>query len=310
MSEATGFDKVITEDKGKTSIANGARPDDLKVNAAVISHLGCVRKNNEDNFYFDGDLMQDDAVNDGALIRAEISRQYHIFAVCDGMGGLKGGERASSIGVHAMDKLNVPMRGPLLARAIESYALKTCEAVYQDSILQGEEGREGTTLALLYLADGKACAANVGDSRVYVLRMGKLFQVSTDHSPVYKMMKRGELTREQMRKHPRGNVIELFMGMHHAKLPKPYVSQFNFPLCNKDRFLICSDGLSDLLTHAEIQQHLNEKADPMEAARQLVGRALEMGGKDNTTCIVADVTGAKLPAATVLSLAGLPQERE
>ncbi|MGN0746495.1 MAG: PP2C family protein-serine/threonine phosphatase [Aristaeellaceae bacterium] len=309
MQDATGFDGIITEGAAPEG-EKDTHADDLMVNAAVISHMGCVRQNNEDNFYFDGDLMQDQAVNDGAMIQAQLRRQYHVFAVCDGMGGLTGGERASSIGVHALDRLNLHMQGPVLTRAIENYARQTSAAVCKDSITLGEEGREGTTLALLYLSGGKACAANVGDSRVYVQRMGKLFQVSTDHSPVFKMMKRGEINREQMRKHPRGNVIELYLGMPPAKLPTPFASQFTFDLCNKDRFLICSDGLSDLLTHAELQQLLNEKADPLEAARCLVMRALEMGGKDNTTCIVADVTSEALPAATSLSLACLPQERE
>lgn len=309
MQETTGFDSVITEST-RTVTENDPRVDDLTVNAAVISHIGCVRQNNEDSFYFDGDRMPDQMVNDGAMIRTELSRAYHLFAVCDGMGGLTGGERASSIGVHALDKLNLHMQGPVLERAIERYARETSAEVCKDSVTQGEEGREGTTLALLYLTGGTAYVANVGDSRVYVQRMGKLFQVSTDHSPVFKMMLRGELTREQMRKHPRGNVIELYLGMQPSRLPTPFASQMSFSLCNKDRFMICSDGLSDLLTHAEMQQLLNEKSDPLEAARHLVLRALEMGGKDNTTCIVVDVSSDRLPAATSLSLAGLPQERE
>lgn len=309
MSETSDFSRVITENKliqpgGQTMQSK------LTANAAVVSHMGCVRRNNEDNFFFDGDLMQDDVVNDGALIQATISQQHHLFAVCDGMGGLKGGERASSIGVHSMVQLNKYMPAANVSRAIDAYALDTCERVYQDGVSQGEAGREGTTLALLYMADGKAYAANVGDSRVYVLRMGKLFQVSTDHSPVYKMMQRGELTREQMRKHPRGNVIELFMGMAKARLPKAYVSHFTFQICSGDRFLICSDGLSDLLMHEEIQQALNDNPTPKDAALQLVARALEMGGKDNTTCIVVDVSGDSLPAATAMSLAAFPKEKQ
>ncbi len=283
---------------------------DIAVHAAVISHKGCVRGNNEDNFFFDGDLMPDDMVNDGAVVRATLEKRFHLFAVCDGMGGLKGGERASSIGVHALSRLNMYLSPNSLERAIDIYANEACKLVYEDSILMGEAGREGSTLALLYLAGDTAHIANVGDSRVYLLRMGSMYQLSTDHSMVYTMMLRGELTREQMRKHPQGNVIMAFLGMEEARKPKPFVMHYSCPLCKGDRFLVCSDGLSDLLSHEEIQAKLKEYADPYMAANQLVWRALEMGGKDNTTCIVVDVTGGKLPEPGPAFLNRLQREKK
>lgn len=309
MSETNSFSKVTTESR-KIDSAPAGNPNDLTINAAVVSHMGCVRNNNEDNFFFDGDLMQDNAVDKGAAIRAVITKPFHLLAVCDGMGGLKGGERASSIGVHAMQTINRYFPANAVGMELERYAVETCEKVYQDGVAQQEEGREGTTLAMLYLANGVAHAVNVGDSRVYLLRMGGLYQLTTDHAPVFKMMMNGELTREQMRKHPRGNVIERFMGMEKARVTRPYTAQFICPLCADDRFLICSDGMSDLLTHAEIQQSLAESPEPMAAVKRLVARALEMGGKDNTTCIVADVSGATLPQATAAALAQLPKERK
>ncbi len=309
MSETNGFSQITTESRQAEPAAAGD-PNDLTINAAVVSHMGCVRTNNEDNFFFDGDLMQDGVVDQGAAIRAVITKPFHLLAVCDGMGGLKGGERASSIGVHAMQTINRGFPANAVGMELERYAVETCEKVYQDGVAQQEAGREGTTLALLYLANGAAYAVNVGDSRVYLLRMGGLHQLTSDHSPVYKMMVNGELTREQMRKHPRGNVIERFMGMEKTRVARPYTAQFVCPLCADDRFLICSDGMSDLLTHAEIQQILAENLEPMAAVKQLVARALEMGGKDNTTCIVADVSGVSLPRATAGSLARLPQEHK
>jgi len=281
----------------------------ITVDACVISHRGCMRENNEDNFFFDGDIMRDNEVNEGTVIREKISKPFHLFAVCDGMGGLKGGERASSICVHRMGILNIPLAGNSIDPAIDAYADEACREVYRDSLEIGEDGREGSTLALLYLAGGKAHVGNVGDSRVYLLRLGKLYQLSTDHSPVYKMMQSGQLTREQMRKHPKGNVIGAFIGMAEASKPKPYTAHFSTPLCQGDRFMLCSDGLSDLLSHDELQRRLSEVKDPKAAATQLIWRALEMSGKDNTTCMILDISAPGLPQATPASLSRLPQER-
>ncbi len=300
--------QMITESK---DIGNEAqlKKSSIMVNGCVICHRGCVRGNNEDNFFFDGDLMPDDTVNDGAMINTPITKDFHLFAVCDGMGGLQGGERASSICVHSMGMLNMYMQPNMVSRAIDIYADQACKLVYEDSVSIGEDGREGSTLALLYLADGRAFVGNVGDSRVYLLRMGQLFQVSTDHSPVYRMMQKGELTREQMRKHPQGNVIGAFIGMAEERKPKPYASHFNFPLCQGDRFMLCSDGLSDLLSHEELRAKLAENKEPKTAASILVWRAMEMGGKDNTTCMVLDISGENLPSPGPASLMRLPKER-
>lgn len=281
----------------------------ITVNAVVISHRGCVRENNEDNFFFDGDIMQEYEVNDGAVICERIDKPFHLFAVCDGMGGLKGGERASNICVRQMGILNSAMTNSNIDAAIDAYANEACREVYRDSQEIGEEGREGSTLAMLYLLGNKAYVGNVGDSRVYLLRLGKLFQLSTDHSPVFKMMQSGQLTREQMRKHPKGNVIGAFVGMAENRKPKPYVSHFTVNLCAGDRFMLCSDGMSDLLSHDELQRRLNDAKDPKTAASQLIWRSLEMGGKDNTTCMVLDVSAPGLPEATAASLVKLPQER-
>ena len=280
----------------------------ITVNACVISHRGCIRENNEDNFFFDGDILTADEADDGAEICEQISRPFHLFAVCDGMGGLQGGERASAICVQSMDALNTHLQPAGVSRAVDAYAAEACRRVYSDSLEIGEEGREGSTLALLYLSDGKAFVGNVGDSRVYLLRMGRLYQLSADHSPVFRMMKSGQLTREQMRKHPKGNVIGAFIGMAEERKPRPYVAHFTTRIYANDRFMICSDGLSDLLSHDELQRRMAENKDPRTVVNQLVWRALEMGGKDNTTCMILDVSGPGLPAATAASLSGLPQE--
>ena len=281
----------------------------ITVNACVISHRGCVRENNEDNFFFNGDILTDDEVNDGATICQQFTKPFHLFAICDGMGGLQGGERASAICVQSMGMLNMSMPANSIPRAIDVYADEACRRVYNDSLEIGEDGREGSTMAMIYMVAGKGYIGNVGDSRVYLLRMGKLYQLSTDHSMVYQMMQKGQLTREQMRKHPKGNVIGAYVGMAEDRKPKPYAAHFTVNLCAGDRFMLCSDGLSDLLQHAEMQRTLAEMKDPRITAEQLIWRAMEMGGKDNTTVMILDLAANGLPAATAASLARLPQER-
>lgn len=312
------MEKVVTENKDiqkKSALSAGQVTDpkspagksEIAVNGCVISHRGCVRENNEDNFFFDGDLMTENEVNDGAMISISLRRNYHLFAVCDGMGGLQGGERASSICVYSMGMLNMPIPSATVSKAIDIYAEDACNRVYEDSISIGEEGREGSTMALLYLADGKAFVGNVGDSRVYLLRGGQLYQLSEDQSPVFERLKKGELTLEQTRKHPQGNVIGAFIGMPEERRPRPYAKHFMTSLCEGDRFMLCSDGLSDLLMHEEIRARLAENRDPKAAASLLIWRAMEMGGKDNTTCMVLDVHGEGLPTASTASMAKLPK---
>ena len=303
------METIITESKDAQAQQAKERVGEITLNAAVISHRGCVRPNNEDNFFFEGDLMPDRDVNEGAAIRATVTKDYHLLAICDGMGGLQGGERASSIAIHAMNVLNQYFPNTAVGRAIDSYVDTTNHSILTDGITQGEEGKEGTTMAMLYISDGIAHIANVGDSRVYLLRLGKLYQLSVDHSPVFRMMKRGELTREQMRKHPRGNRIEAYLGIPERRKPNPFAYHFRMPVCAGDCFMLCSDGLSDLLMHDEIQKRMMEASDPMAGVAQLIWRAMEQGGKDNTTCIIAEASGAGLPQPTPASVKILPQEK-
>ena len=108
MTEAERMETVATE-PNQTERSGSRDANLLQVQACVISHRGCVRENNEDNFFFDGYLMPEDAVNEGTMIDMSTTGAFHLFAVCDGMGGLKGGERASAICVRNMGMLYTAM---------------------------------------------------------------------------------------------------------------------------------------------------------------------------------------------------------
>lgn len=281
------------------------KKDEIVIRAAIISHIGCVRGNNEDNFYFDGDSMTPEEVNAGVVLRAELQREFHVMGICDGMGGLEGGERASAMGVERMKTLDHSSSVQEIALQIDTYATETSKEIRKDAQNRGTDIKEGTTMAMVYMTGGTMHVANVGDTRVYVLRNMKLVQVSMDQSALFKMMLAGQLTREQLRKHPDSNKIEHFLGMAEERIGKDFVFHRNVSLCSSDRLFLCSDGVSDLLSHETMEKVLSNNASPMDAAKQLIDMAMEMGGKDNATLIVADVTGTHLPLVTPSAIAAL-----
>jgi protein phosphatase len=287
-----------------------AAMEKITVNAAAISHIGNIRTNNEDNFFLDGQMMAQYEVNQGCCVQTKREDCFHLFAICDGMGGLEGGERASWIGVSGLQELYHSIEDDHFQNEVRQYAMKATDAVLEDAAKNGKDQKEGTTLALLYLHDETAYAANIGDSRVYLLRKGCLNQITRDHSQVFQMMLKGELTREQMRKHPRANAISHFMGMPRDRINESYIYFVKFDLAEGDRFLICSDGLSDLISFERIEEMLSTGDGPMRTAENLVLEALELGGKDNTTVLVIDVTGTHLKDKPVDELPGMDLEEE
>lgn len=281
----------------------------MTVKTTVVSHIGCVRKNNEDNFYLNGDYMLANEVDAGAQVELVSSDPQQLYAICDGMGGLNGGERAALIAVETMDELNKRQEKGKIAAAIRHYADKASQLVYEDGQHSGSK-KQGSTMCMLMIHDNLGYVANVGDSRVYIVRMGELVQVSYDHTDVYRMLMQGQLSREQARTHPRGNVISRYIGQPKENRPNDFAYYRSLLLCNGDRFMLCSDGLSDLLTHEQIQHVLTTTRSSAEAVEKLISMALELGGKDNVTCMVGDIVGQSLPAQTKDTLAALTTQLE
>ena len=281
----------------------------MTVKTAVLSHIGCVRKNNEDNFYLNGDYMLANEVDAGTYVECVSSNKQQIYAVCDGMGGLNGGERASLIAVETLDTLNTRLERGKIENAIRQYADTASQLAYDDGQHRGSK-KQGSTMRMLMIHENIGYVANVGDSRVYIVRMGELVQVSYDHTDVYRLFMQGKLTREQARTHPKGNVISKYIGQPKNMRAQDFVHYSSILLCNGDRFMLCSDGLSDLLTHEEITHVLTNSSSPGEAAESLISMALELGGKDNVTCMVGDIVGHSLPAQTKDTLSALTTKQE
>lgn len=262
-------------------------PGKKAVCAAVVSHKGCVRGNNEDNFFFNGDYMPIQDMNMGAIIEHEFSDKFQLYGVFDGMGGGDSGERASSIATQTLQSYYLRMQKGGIQKLLKEFAYKANDRIVEDGKkLQAES--QGTTMAVLVLKGDTAYVANVGDSRVYLIRNGRLTQLSMDHSVVGELVREGRMTEEQARKAPNNNVITHYLGMPPEEMVSKFVYQTTENIMPGDRFMICSDGLCDLLSNASIENRLMKYKTPGECARQLVLDALEMGGKDNTTCVVVD----------------------
>jgi PPM family protein phosphatase len=236
----------------------------LALRYAVRSDRGLVRSNNEDSVYAGPRLL----------------------AIADGMGGHAAGEVASKLVVGSLEYLDEdrPLDDLIttLRDAVQDANLGIAEAVATDGKLDGM----GTTLTALRFVRGQVGLVHVGDSRAYLLRGGVLSQITHDDTYVQSLVDSGRLTMEEAAHHPRKSVIlRALTGT--AVDPDISIREARAG----DRYLLCTDGLSDVVTAETIRATLGE-GTPQEAADRLVELALRGGGPDNVTCIVADVIEA------------------
>jgi PPM family protein phosphatase len=235
------------------------------------THAGKVRANNED-----------------ALLVGE-GRDETLFVVADGIGGFEAGEVASRIAVDVLKEL---APGASFEAAISEANRRILAAGRGDERLSGM----GTTVVAVRFGGTRdepvAQVAHVGDSRAYLLRGGSLRPVTEDHSLVAELVRSGDLTRDQAAEHPQKNLITRALGADE----EVEVDTSVLPVEAGDRFLLCSDGLSDMIPETRIGEILAEApGDPEKPARSLVSAALDAGGADNVTVIVVDVKAETAP---------------
>jgi protein phosphatase len=246
----------------------------LEVVAGLKSDVGCVREQNEDSGRYT--LPGDPKV---------VADKGRLFVVADGMGGHSGGEIASRIAVEIITQTYYKDESEPQT-ALKNAFREANRQIYKTS--QADESLKGmgTTCTALVLKDGSAISAHVGDSRLYLIRNGHIYLMTEDHSAVMEMVKRGWISLSDARHHPDKNVILRAMGSH----PEVEVSTWQepFPLRENDRFLLCSDGLYDLVEDEEIKQ-LVLASDPQNACENLVALAKERGGHDNITVAIASL---------------------
>ena len=266
----------------------------LKIDAAVYSHIG-GRSNNEDNFYFNGVFMSREQTNSGGELSASSADKSQIYAVCDGMGGAEYGEEASLRTVTELKKYQKDCQQPDSSVYLDKLIDDTSRKVDEISLSKGmPSGSSGSTIAMMIINDYYYRTVHVGDSRIYRLRGGKLERLTRDDSEVQRMLDNGQITAEQAWRHPKSNINSKHLGMPLGvgKTLKPTISSRN-DLVAGDRYILCSDGLSDVVRDSQIAK-TGSGGTPREAAERLVFTALQEANgygvsSDNITVIVMDV---------------------
>ncbi|MFB9236837.1 PP2C family protein-serine/threonine phosphatase [Plantactinospora siamensis] len=230
------------------------------------------------------------AVSDQGLVRSSNQDSVHagewLVAVADGMGGMAAGDLASEITIEAISGLDVPTADDAmvvaLQGAIEVASGRIREAVEEDPTRQGM----GTTLTALLMSVSGTClaVAHVGDSRAYLFRDGAFAQVTRDDTFVQMLVDEGVITAEEASSHPRRAVVT--QALQGDTVRAAYLTVEPRP---GDRWLLCSDGLTNVVRADTLAEVVSGYADREACARRLVDLALRAGGPDNITVVVADV---------------------
>ncbi len=248
----------------------------MRVTSCGITDVGMKRTNNEDNYLINDEL--------------------NLFVVCDGMGGHAGGEFASAIAVNTVEEVLSSLEtnadrpinddGPLEAvRERLRYAVRLAgKRIFEKATAEPEYKGMGTTALVLLLDGGNAFLAHVGDSRGYLIREDRIEQLTEDHSLVNEKIKAGVLTPEEAKTHKLRNVITRSLG---------YTEEVEIDVQVRavrrgDAFVLCSDGLSNLVETGEIGEAVLRRG-VQESARHLIHTACERGGDDNVTAVVVRV---------------------
>ncbi len=253
----------------------------LVLRYAVRSDVGLLREGNEDSAYAGPSLL----------------------AVADGMGGHAAGEVASSLTIASMAELDAHQPAADMLAEL-SLAVATANARLQEMIVANPavEGM-GTTLTALFWSDGHAAVCHIGDSRGYLLRDGELYQITHDHTLVQSLVDEGRISADDVSTHPQRSL--LLRALDGRTIAEPDLSVHDGQA--GDRYLLCSDGLSGVVSDETLRDTLAAIPDPDAVARQLIELALHGGGPDNITCIVADVVDTettRLPPTKTPVLAG------
>jgi serine/threonine protein phosphatase PrpC len=221
---------------------------------------------------------------DSAFARAPV------FVVADGMGGAQAGEVASRLAIEAFEP-GLPDEGS----PEERLAQRVREAnhrIYERSRADHDRAGMGTTLTAAYLDHGSVSIAHVGDSRAYMFRDGVLRRLTQDHSLVDELVRRGKLTEAQAAEHPQRSIITRALGPE----PEVEVDTWTYPARAGDVLLLCSDGLTSMISEERVAEILNAADTLDRAADDLIAEANEAGGRDNITVVlfrVEDVGGAE-----------------
>jgi protein phosphatase len=265
-----------------------------------MTDRGRVRRANEDQFLIAA-LLKTLRIERTSLPQPREQRgsdQCHLYVVADGMGGHAGGSEASALAVDSVERFVLDTlqwfahckgRADDLVLSEFRKALGQANArVLAESAERPELHGMGTTLTLAYVLNGVLFVAHVGDSRCYLLREGLLYRLTHDHTLVEAMVRRGMLKPEEAATHHWRHVVTNVVG---GDSPEVQIDLHKVQLDADDRLLLCSDGLTGMVSEEKVTSVLATEVNPQAACRKLVATANESGGKDNITVIVAHFSG-------------------
>jgi protein phosphatase len=232
----------------------------MRITHGATTHSGQVRKENEDALLVEGRL----------------------YVVADGMGGHNAGEVASAM---AIKSLQAAASGITDEASLNTALDKANEAIYEESMTNHVHHGMGTTIAALVMTEDSVVVGNIGDARIYRWHEGNLSRITKDHSYVQELVDEGIISLEEARVHPRRNIVTRALGID----GEVEASTSTLPITVGARYILCSDGLVDEVTDAEIAAILTRHSNAQAAADALVSAANAAGGRDNVTVIVVDV---------------------
>jgi protein phosphatase len=236
--------------------------------ACLLTDIGCLREVNEDC---------------GRWIRPEnpelLADKGSLMIVADGMGGHAAGEVASKVAVEIISRAYYESAQCHQAALTQAFHAAN-QAIFQAARHSRRLTGMGTTCTALVIHDHLAYSAQVGDSRLYLVRGEQIYLMSEDHSAVMEMVRRGQMTRDEARCHSDKNIILRALGTQREINVATWQSPF--PLNAGDRFVLCSDGLYDLVSDEEVRRHAADN-EPATACEKLIALAKERGGHDNIT---------------------------
>lgn len=273
----------------------------METQAWCRTSVGRVRKENEDAYIADP--------------------EQGVFVVCDGMGGHNAGEVASRTAVEVvaselrqvmhvireLDAKNSTADRQHVCELLDTAVQQACKRVHDLAAANPECRGMGTTMSVLVIAGAMGYVAHVGDSRIYMVRGGRVYQLTEDHTVVSEQLKRGLLSPEEAKEAPYRSVLTRAVGIQEYV----QVDTLPFEILPADYFVICSDGLSNYVKPDEMLT-LVEGTSANEVPTKLVEMANDRGGRDNITCVLVDIVGedlseqAKMHKATVDALKAVP----
>ena len=258
----------------------------IRANVCAVTHAGRIRRENEDNYSLNGRLTSTGDLKKGSAFVQSMNEPFHL-AVCDGMGGESYGDIASGIATEtiASQAVNVYESGEDFSFAISNSLVESNNRICDEINARGK--RMGTTLAAVYAVKGKLYCVNIGDTRIYHYSKGILEQISFDHTHAQTIVDAGEAMIDRIGSIPDAKRLTRHLGVfpEEANL-SPNISVID-DVDNGDVLLLCSDGLTDMLSDEEITSVLSTAESSQDVAGKLVRLALERGGKDNITAIAA-----------------------